>query len=311
MNEITLSNDINRIETEIQFYKEKAGESIWEIGRRLDHVKKNDLAHGEFRKWHESIGIDKDFAYKSMRISKELPNVETLRHLGSTALDLIATLPQEERDIEHVTAGGETKTVDEMTVRELQELKRKLKEKDQTIEEQQNIINQQADAEPEVIEKIIEVEKEVQHPHVEDLRSDNAQLSEALREARKEIDSLSNRHDFVEKEYNRLIEERAEVNEKSNKYDQLTEAINNAKGELTSTQRLISDHKQLMKVLKQGNELLMKVSGLAYLDISNEVTQNTLVKREFDSLINGLERLAKDLRNMKDQNIIEGEFVNE
>lgn len=42
VNEITLSKDIKRIETEIQSYKEKAGESIWEIGRRLNHVKERN-----------------------------------------------------------------------------------------------------------------------------------------------------------------------------------------------------------------------------------------------------------------------------
>ena len=33
-----------------------------------------------------------------MKIAKELPNVETLRHLGTTALHLIATLPEEEKE---------------------------------------------------------------------------------------------------------------------------------------------------------------------------------------------------------------------
>lgn len=56
MNEVALSSDISRIETEIQFYKEKAGESIWEIGRRLNHVKNNDLAHGDFMNWLEEPG---------------------------------------------------------------------------------------------------------------------------------------------------------------------------------------------------------------------------------------------------------------
>lgn len=130
MQEITLSDNLAQIELEINHHKQIAGQSIWEIGRRLNHVKENDLTHGQFRQWHESIGIDKDFAYKSMKIVEELPNVETLRHLGTTALHLIATLPEVEKQeqIEKIEQ-GETPTV-----RELQEVKRKLKLKDQALE---------------------------------------------------------------------------------------------------------------------------------------------------------------------------------
>ena len=97
MNEIALSGNLSQIELEIRHHQKLAGESIWEIGRRLKYVKENDLTHGQFREWHESIGIDKDFAYKSIKIADELPKVETLRHLGTTALHLIATLPEEEK----------------------------------------------------------------------------------------------------------------------------------------------------------------------------------------------------------------------
>ena len=56
-----------------------------------------------------------------MKIAKELPNVETLRHLGTTALHLIATLPTEEKQaqINRIEQG------DNPTVRELQDLKLK------------------------------------------------------------------------------------------------------------------------------------------------------------------------------------------
>lgn len=304
--EISLSRDIKRIETEIHFFKEKAGESIWEIGRRLNHVKENDLAHGEFVNWVENQGIQYREANRMMKVADELnPDMTTLSHLGSSALYLIATLPEDERDIEHVTANGATKTPDEMTVRELQELKKELKEKNKQIEAQQRVIQEQADAEP------IIVEKEVMHPHVNDLRSDNEQLSKTLKVTQSELDSLSKRNEFIEQQYKQLLEQRTEVDEKSEKYDQLSEAINSAKGELNTTQKLISDHKHVMKILKQGNELLMNVSGLAYVDISTTVTENKLVNREFESLVIGLERLTRDLKNMNNQNIIEGEFTND
>ena len=51
LNEITLSNNLSQIELEISHHKQIAGQSIWEIGRRLNHVKEHNLVHGEFMDW--------------------------------------------------------------------------------------------------------------------------------------------------------------------------------------------------------------------------------------------------------------------
>lgn len=131
MNELQLSKDLNVITAEIQSYKQIAGQSIFEIGRRLKHVKENDLVHGQWGQWLEKVQLSRGQATKFITVYEELgANDSMWNKIGTQALYHIATLPEEERKKEHVTSKGETKTVDEMTVRELQEVKRKLKEKE-------------------------------------------------------------------------------------------------------------------------------------------------------------------------------------
>lgn len=130
MNEIALSNNLSQIELEINHHKQIAGQSIWEIGRRLNHVKENDLAHGQFGEWLDNVKISHSQARKFMTIAKQLSNRSTLNDLGASALYLIATLPDSEKQeqIEKIEQG------DTPTVRELQEVKKKLKLKDQALE---------------------------------------------------------------------------------------------------------------------------------------------------------------------------------
>ncbi|WP_265460300.1 DUF3102 domain-containing protein [Enterococcus sp. HY326] len=158
MNDLSLSNDLNVISAEINSYKQIAGHSIWEIGRRLNHVKENDLAHGKFLDWVNSTGTDRTEAFRFMKVAKELPNVDTWQHLGNRALYLITTLPEEERFKEHETSKGEVKTPDKMTVRELEELKKQLKRKDEQIENLSEVINQMSGQPPDPIVKEVTVE---------------------------------------------------------------------------------------------------------------------------------------------------------
>src|SRR5690625_4837132 len=131
-----LSTDINTITAEINAYQRVAGEAIFEIGRRLKHVKENDLAHGEYEKWLSSIEINKQQSHRFVKVFEEFSGtkVTTSLHLGLSTLYEIATLPPEHREAEHVTSKGEIKTPDEMTVKELRELKRQLKETEKQAE---------------------------------------------------------------------------------------------------------------------------------------------------------------------------------
>ena len=173
MNELQLSDDLTTIETEIKSYQNIAGQSIFEIGRRLKHVKENDLAHGEWSNWLETVNLNDSQARKFIKVSNEFSDRSTSNSLGVEALYQIATLPESERTIEHTTSKGETKTPDEMTVKELRELKKQLKQREEEklqlesqltqVQRSESIARKQLedeqDKEPEVIER--EVVKEV------------------------------------------------------------------------------------------------------------------------------------------------------
>ncbi|WP_066192404.1 DUF3102 domain-containing protein [Gracilibacillus timonensis] len=173
-----LSTDLNVITTEITTYKRIAGEAIFEIGRRLKHVKESDLAHGEFGKWLEEVEIDRSVSAKFIKVYEELKqdDVSTYTHFGLNALHLIATLPESERTATHTTAKGEEKTPDEMTVKELRELKRQLKAETQAKEkaeqqaesaqDRERLANAKAEKleqkEPEVRTEYVYIEKRAQ-----------------------------------------------------------------------------------------------------------------------------------------------------
>ena len=132
MNELQLSNDLPQIEFEISRYQQQGAEAIFEIGKRLKHVKENNLQYGEFGKWLDEIGIDHTFAKRSMKISSEL-NIDSahVHQLGIRALTQIVSLPEEHREEKHETSSGEMKTPYEMTNKEREDFKRQLKQRDE------------------------------------------------------------------------------------------------------------------------------------------------------------------------------------
>lgn len=172
MNELQLSNDLITIETEIKSYQNIAGQSIFEIGRRLKHVKENDLAHGEWSKWLQSINMSRGQATKFIKVSDEFSNDSPVNHLGIKALYSLATIPEEQREEEFETSSGEMKKPIDMTNRELEDLKRQLKQRDEQNAQLQSQVDQarrsesiarkqledEQNKDPEVIEKYTEPE---------------------------------------------------------------------------------------------------------------------------------------------------------
>lgn len=290
MNELQLSDDLTTIETEIKSYQNIAGQSIFEIGRRLKHVKENDLVHGEFIDWIENtLNMDRTTANKFMKISRELSNDDTYRHLGTNALYMITSLPEPERTKEHTTSKGETKTPDEMTVKELRELKKELKEKEEqskSLFKQINVANRKIEqlenAEPEVVEKYMEPE-------------DYQQTKEALAQSRHHQKLIEQRNDKLEKEIKEMEQRRDEVSEKSQKYDELNKAINNMNTKLDDGQRRLKAQKEVYDLVKKGKELISEIAPMTYFIHDEYILNNEYAVRPIKKIADDLLDLSKKL----------------
>ena len=301
MNEITLSNNLSQIELEISHHKQIAGQSIWEIGRRLNHVKENNLTHGQFINWVENQGIHIREAQRMMKVASELPNTTTLSHLGTTALHLIATLPEEEKQeqIQRIEDG------DNPTVRELKEVKKKLN--------LSKLANKRLQAENERIKSSkVEVKETIKEVTPDDYKATqdlNRQLLEKNKELSKTVKAMEERSEFIEKQLADTLAQREEVDKKSAQYDELTRAIEKSQGQLNSVQKQISAYKNITSLLQKGNDFLASMGGLIYADEEKVLKADGIIRNEFDSFISRGLRFFNDLNDIrKESNILEGEF---
>lgn len=294
MNEIVLSSDINVITAEINSYKQIAGQSIWEIGRRLNYVKEKDLAHGEFGMWLKSINLNQSEANRFMKVANELPNYDTWQNLGNRALYLVATLPEEERTKSHKTSKGEIKTPDEMTVRELSELKKQLKQKDEHISTLES-------AQPTVIEKRVEVPP-----------SDYYSLQRANDSLQREVDTnvtklanVKSLLDLEQQKYKLLEAESRDAKELKANID----SLRNQKESLDKKVKATFEFNELVTEINQVFDT--KMASLRFKPIVNELYDTEAPKRLME-LVNNISFWADEMRkiipndNMK---IIEGELL--
>lgn len=309
MNEIVLSDNLQQIELEINHHKNIAGQSIWEIGRRLNHVKENDLAHGEFGQWLEKIEINQRIANQFMKVASEIPNSSTYSNLGYNALYLIASLPddQKQAQLERVEQG------DNPTVRELQQLKRELnvaRKANESLREKNEDLAEQilSNKETKIIEKEVVVEK------IPDDYKATKKLNETLlnrnKELQKNYEDSERRKQFVENQLQKLYDEREQVDKESEKYRELSAAIEKSEGQLNGYQKKIASYKNFMAIFEKANLLILDVAGLLYVDEIKLIHSDPFINKEFNTLVDSGIKLFNDLDNKRKQsNILEGEII--
>ena len=304
MNELQLSNDLTTIETEIKSYQNIAGQSIFEIGRRLKHVKENDLAHGEFGKWLKKVNLNQRVAQQMIKIY-DTPELKTRMssNLGMQALYEIATLPEPERTKEHTTSSGETKTPDEMTVRELRELKKQLKQRDEQNAQLQSQVEQAQRSE------------EIAKKQLEDAESREAEVveKEIVKEVvpdriNKQLENLKNDKKLLEQREKELSDLKRRFKEReqqpeTNKYER--------DSNLTEEEQIASIRFQvetnLLSLRDDANEFLNKVAHTPYREAAIARASDRTKNMMFD-VVEEIEAWTRQMRNsLNTSQIIEGD----
>ena len=279
-----LSTDLTQITTEIKSYQSIAGQSIFEIGRRLKWVKEHDLVHGEYINWLSSINMDDSQARKFIKVSESFPNRSTSNDLGVEALYQIATLPEEEREKLHRLESGEEKTPDEMTVRELRELKKQLKAKDDEHEAAQAALKDKYEARLQRIKAEGIREVEIPVPTVPDDYADLKQQAKILTTKNQLLEEVNAEGD---RELEALRAERDQYAATSDDYQRMTEKIDQLK------------HQQTL--LMENNELNRQFNQLVQAAIDAADRLSEVVERSDFTKIDSYDNAIMALLRLKDK----------
>ncbi|HEO8234320.1 TPA: DUF3102 domain-containing protein, partial [Streptococcus agalactiae] len=284
MNEVTLSNNLQQIELDLRQENEQIGKSIWKIGCMLKHVKENDLTHGQFMDWYKNLGYNKNFVSKAITIADKLSNFPTLGNIGTEALYLIATLPDEQKQeqIERIESG------DNPTVRELQEIKRennRLKSENARLEQQKENLAEQALSakivEKEVIKEVIPDDYESTKSLNSDLLKKNRQLSKTLEETEWELDSKKLELATIKLESQRAIE--------------VTDQIRHLEGKKEKLENLVTSISELSSIISDVQNFFdTKMAPLRFKPIINNVNAHYSVT-EVTKMVNTVQSWCDEM----------------
>lgn len=179
LEQMTVS-EIQQVTVEIRVLKQQTAQNIIEIGKRLKRVK-DSTEHGRYTEWLEhEVEFGPRTAQRFIQVSEQFGNATMSSDLSAGKLFELIALPdsvdrQEFIETPHeIPSTGESKSVDEMTVRELREVKQALakaeRERDHAVEQAESLmerdrrileenerLKREKNPEPVVVEKSVEV----------------------------------------------------------------------------------------------------------------------------------------------------------
>lgn len=296
MSQLALSNDLLEISAEINVYKQQAGQAVFEIGKRLKHVKENDLAHGQWTSWLESIDTTPRTAQRMMQAYEQFGNTTHASLLSSSKIFELLSLPESidrEQFVTHpqtVPSTGEQKMVSDMAREELREVKKELQQVQASATHYQKLWNQEKNKPtPSRVEtKTIEVEPK-----------DYGELK-----------AKANRLELMEQEL-RVFKTKAQLNEKEAKeFEELKKQIGFLQREKGDLHRQIESATALSGMaVKIDHFLKTELAPIRYSRALERLDSEVAV-RNLTEIIESVEHWCEDLRGyLPKNNRIEVEVI--
>ena len=265
------TQEIERLTTEILFFKYQTAVSMIEVGRRLIQVKEI-LPYGEWQNWlDKKVEFSDRTAQNFMRAATEFPNTQSISGLTPTKVLKLLDLPPEDREefVEkpHVLPSGETKTLQEMSTREMQaEIKAR---------------------------KSAEQETKKANEQVDDLLTENKRLNKELSQIPEpqtievevippEIQEKASNADFLAKTVERLRSQNADM-----KFQ-----LDSAKTPIDDTMELTT---KVDRFTWRINQFLAEMGALAYVG-GQYMRATDYSQLAYEKSLNGLEKWIHEVR---------------
>lgn len=190
-----LSADINVITAEINAYQRVAGEAIFEIGRRLKSVRENPKKYGfeGYRDWErwceEELGMTRRNANRFIKVVDRFGDtgVPTLPNTMSVLYEL-TSFTDEQLKQEYELPNGEKKKPVDMSRRQIEELKRQLRQAEKQAEverRERERLEKEKDAErsererlEDELEKTSKIEVRTEYVEVENVPQDYEEIKQ-------------------------------------------------------------------------------------------------------------------------------------
>src|SRR5699024_1607558 len=259
---------------------------------------------GVFQEWVTSSGMSLDDAYYFINLNK------SSRNLDNTQRDNFLKAPKTVQkktmkkntpeEVKEAVYSGEVKTN-----KELEELKKRLKNQSETIDETtsqlkarekeneilQSKLEQAENKAPEIVERYTEPE-------------DYEELKENIRRMKRQEKSLSENNKRLMEEISDMRNERSDMDTKYKKYEELTQAINEMNGRLTEGQLRIKNQKLVYDLIKKSEALISEVAPLTYSISHLGVDDNKYAKEPLIKIAENLEDISSRIRKQLNENKI-------